>query len=107
MRDTYADTSLARKDLGFAPKVSLEEGIEAEYRWLPRRRRWYEDAMTKRCDSDRDRAAGGAGRRAARAGGPKKPPVGTLEPDKFLFERGTENLEQETLARRRASTSGS
>jgi nucleoside-diphosphate-sugar epimerase len=34
MRDTYADTSLARQDLGFEPKVSLEEGIEAEYRWL-------------------------------------------------------------------------
>jgi UDP-glucose 4-epimerase len=34
MRDTYADTSLARADLGFAPKVSLEEGILAEYRWL-------------------------------------------------------------------------
>jgi nucleoside-diphosphate-sugar epimerase len=34
MRDTYADTSLARVDLGFAPTVSLEEGIEAEYRWL-------------------------------------------------------------------------
>jgi nucleoside-diphosphate-sugar epimerase len=34
MRDTYADTSLARADLGFAPRVSLEEGIEAEYRWL-------------------------------------------------------------------------
>ena len=26
------------------------------------------------------------------SGGPKKPPVGSLEPDKFLFERGTENL---------------
>jgi nucleoside-diphosphate-sugar epimerase len=34
MRDTYADTSLARRDLGFAPKVPLEEGIRAEYRWL-------------------------------------------------------------------------
>jgi UDP-glucose 4-epimerase len=34
MRDTYADTSLAATDLGFAPKVSLEEGIQAEYRWL-------------------------------------------------------------------------
>jgi len=34
MRDTYADTSLAKADLGFAPGVSLEEGIEAEYRWL-------------------------------------------------------------------------
>jgi outer membrane protein assembly factor BamD len=26
------------------------------------------------------------------ASGPKKPPVGTLEPDKFLWERGTEEL---------------
>ena len=34
MRDTYADTSLARADLGFAPRVTLEEGIEAEYKWL-------------------------------------------------------------------------
>jgi UDP-glucose 4-epimerase len=34
MRDTFADTSLARSDLGFSPRVSLEEGIEAEYRWL-------------------------------------------------------------------------
>jgi UDP-glucose 4-epimerase len=34
MRDTYADTSLARADLGFAPRVTLAEGLEAEYRWL-------------------------------------------------------------------------
>jgi nucleoside-diphosphate-sugar epimerase len=34
MRHTYADTSLARADLGFTPTVSLEEGIQAEYRWL-------------------------------------------------------------------------
>jgi nucleoside-diphosphate-sugar epimerase len=34
MRDTYADTSLARADLGFVPSVTLEQGIEAEYRWL-------------------------------------------------------------------------
>ena len=34
MRDTYADTTLARQDLAFHPKVSLDEGIEAEYRWL-------------------------------------------------------------------------
>jgi nucleoside-diphosphate-sugar epimerase len=34
MRDTFADTTLAKADLGFAPHVSLEEGIEAEYRWL-------------------------------------------------------------------------
>src|SRR3954462_8231603 len=29
---------------------------------------------------------------SACASGPKKPPVGTLEPDKFLWERGTEEL---------------
>ncbi|HJR61339.1 MAG TPA: NAD-dependent epimerase/dehydratase family protein [Vicinamibacterales bacterium] len=34
MRDTYADTTLARADLAFAPSVTLEQGIEAEYRWL-------------------------------------------------------------------------
>jgi UDP-glucose 4-epimerase len=34
MRDTFADTSLARADLGFVPSSSLEEGIAAEYRWL-------------------------------------------------------------------------
>jgi outer membrane protein assembly factor BamD len=28
---------------------------------------------------------------ACATGGPKKPPTGTPEPDKFLFERGTEN----------------
>jgi nucleoside-diphosphate-sugar epimerase len=34
MHDTYADTGLAKADLGFAPQVPLAEGIEAEYRWL-------------------------------------------------------------------------
>jgi UDP-glucose 4-epimerase len=34
MRDTWADTTLAAADLGFTPRVSLEQGIEAEYRWL-------------------------------------------------------------------------
>jgi len=34
MRDTFADTTLARRELGFEPSVSLEKGIEAEYRWL-------------------------------------------------------------------------
>jgi outer membrane protein assembly factor BamD len=29
---------------------------------------------------------------ACASGGPKKPPAGSLEPDKFLFERGSENL---------------
>jgi nucleoside-diphosphate-sugar epimerase len=34
MRHTYADTSLARTDLEFAPTVGLEEGLTAEYQWL-------------------------------------------------------------------------
>lgn len=34
MRDTFADTTLARVELGFTPRVSLQEGIEAEYEWL-------------------------------------------------------------------------
>jgi nucleoside-diphosphate-sugar epimerase len=34
MRDTYADTSLARADLGFAPRVTVADGLAEEYRWL-------------------------------------------------------------------------
>jgi UDP-glucose 4-epimerase len=34
MRDTYADTSRARAELGFAPNTSLADGLAAEYRWL-------------------------------------------------------------------------
>jgi UDP-glucose 4-epimerase len=34
MRHTYADTSLARADLGYAPTVGLEEGLAAEHQWL-------------------------------------------------------------------------
>jgi nucleoside-diphosphate-sugar epimerase len=34
MRHTYADTSLARADLAFAPAVGLEAGLKAEYEWL-------------------------------------------------------------------------
>ena len=34
MRHTWADTSLARADLGFVPAVGLEQGLAAEYQWL-------------------------------------------------------------------------
>jgi UDP-glucose 4-epimerase len=34
MRHTYADTTLARTDLGFQPTVTLEEGLAAEQQWL-------------------------------------------------------------------------
>jgi UDP-glucose 4-epimerase len=34
MRDTFADTSQARTDLGFAPSVTLEQGLRAQYEWM-------------------------------------------------------------------------
>jgi len=34
MRDTYADTSRARAELGFAPTVTLEAGLRAQYDWI-------------------------------------------------------------------------
>ena len=34
MRHTYADTSRARAELDFTPRVGLEEGLAAEYAWL-------------------------------------------------------------------------
>jgi nucleoside-diphosphate-sugar epimerase len=34
MRDTFADTTRARHDLGFAPAHSLEQGLAAESAWL-------------------------------------------------------------------------
>jgi nucleoside-diphosphate-sugar epimerase len=34
MRDTFADTSRARADLGFVPRTSLAEGLRAEFEWL-------------------------------------------------------------------------
>jgi UDP-glucuronate 4-epimerase len=34
MRDTFADTSRARADLGFSPGSTLETGLAAEYQWL-------------------------------------------------------------------------
>jgi UDP-glucose 4-epimerase len=34
MRDTYADASRARADLAFAPTVTLEQGLRAEYEWM-------------------------------------------------------------------------
>jgi UDP-glucose 4-epimerase len=34
MRDTYADTTCARTDLGFAPAVTLEQGLRAQFQWM-------------------------------------------------------------------------
>jgi UDP-glucose 4-epimerase len=34
MRDTYADTTRARIDLGFAPSVTLEDGLRRMWHWM-------------------------------------------------------------------------
>jgi UDP-glucuronate 4-epimerase len=34
VRDTGADTARAQRDLGFAPTVTLQEGLEAEFNWI-------------------------------------------------------------------------
>jgi UDP-glucose 4-epimerase len=34
MRDTYADTSAARRDLGYEPRVALSEGLRREWDWI-------------------------------------------------------------------------
>jgi UDP-glucose 4-epimerase len=34
MRDTYADTTCARTDLGFTPAVTLEQGLRAQFQWM-------------------------------------------------------------------------
>jgi UDP-glucose 4-epimerase len=34
MRDTYADTQRAQADLGFAPSVTLEQGLRAQFEWM-------------------------------------------------------------------------
>jgi UDP-glucose 4-epimerase len=34
VRDTSADTTRARRDLGFAPATSLREGLAAELEWI-------------------------------------------------------------------------
>jgi nucleoside-diphosphate-sugar epimerase len=39
MRDTYADTTRARADLGFAPAVSLEQGLREMFGWMETIRR--------------------------------------------------------------------
>jgi UDP-glucose 4-epimerase len=34
MRDTYADTSAARRELGYEPRTSLREGLQREWDWI-------------------------------------------------------------------------
>jgi UDP-glucose 4-epimerase len=34
MRDTYADTTAARRELGYRPQTGLREGLEREWDWI-------------------------------------------------------------------------
>lgn len=36
MRDTYADTAAARRDLGYAPSTTLRQGLAKEWEWIQR-----------------------------------------------------------------------
>jgi len=40
---TYADISLAQRELGYAPHVGLEEGLEREVEWVSGLRRKFDD----------------------------------------------------------------
>ena len=84
------------EDLGFAPTVGSKQGLEAEYQWLTE----YCDRLRETRSSVRNlgRApaplAAGAAARRARARRRRAAPcrTGTHEPDKFLFDKGTEAL---------------
>jgi UDP-glucuronate 4-epimerase len=39
MRDTYADTSRARADMGFVPAIGLEDGLRAMFSWMEANRK--------------------------------------------------------------------
>jgi len=39
MRDTYADTTLARAEIGYAPRVALPDGLAQEWAWLVEQQR--------------------------------------------------------------------
>ena len=84
----------ARRTSGFAPDASaLEEGLAAEYRWLSTYCRCSHDTTTAFAASavarrSPSRSSAAPARRRPRAA----VPAGTLEPDKFLFDKGTEAL---------------
>ena len=91
----------AGADLGFAPTVSLERGPRSGVSMACRLHR---AGMRAVRFSDRPGWRALRARTvlavfvlacaAACASGPKRPPAGTPEPDKFLFERGTEELNE-------------
>ena len=114
MRDTYADTSLARTRSRVRPEGVARRGSRSgvsmafdvararmtpcAHRRLQPERLCYDPTLVSSpaVRSARARAAGVRVPRVAMAAGcssaAKKPPVGTPEPDKFLFDRGTEQL---------------
>ena len=103
MRDTYADTSLARADLGFAPRCRSNRVSKRSIDGFRRHAcAGLDEAALASFVSRGVAAAGRCWLRwpAARAGR-RSLPSGTLEPDKFLFERGTEGSTTGTGSRAR------
>ena len=47
MRHTYASTEQARKDLGYAPQVSVQQGLTEEWKWI---KNLHERGLTHRVD---------------------------------------------------------
>ncbi len=95
MRDTYAETSRAQADLGFAPSVSLEEGLTRDVRLDGIR-----SLMTRRAVaffSPLALSAAACGGAASRS----QIPPGTAEADKFLFTRGEEEFKERNWLRAR------
>ena len=88
MRDTYADTTRARADLGFAPSVTLEEGLRAMWRWMEATK--HDCGFRIEWIADRWRWCWRALRRRLRRRRRNALPPGTADADKFLFDRGTE-----------------
>ena len=93
----------ARADLGFAPTVGTRRGARGRVQWLSecRARERMSDrsrraALRSSCVARAALVAACALRPAAR----DAVPPGTPEPDKFLFDRGTEALNDEAVADR-------
>ena len=104
MRDTYADTSLARADLGLRrasrSNKELKRSIDG-FRPHPCAHESPRAVSVVVC------AARWSSRRGVCVSAPKKPPVGAARARQVPLRARHRGAEREALARRRASTSGS
>jgi outer membrane assembly lipoprotein YfiO len=87
MRDTYADTSRAREDLGFVASVTIEEGLRQMFVWMETTRNMMHRGFFLLL-------VAGLALAAACASNPSAVPPGTAQADQFLFERGQAELKE-------------